>query len=141
MDVLTSAIRHQNRVLSFNSLLLPVPPYESIRKYSIFLRHPNRHLPNIKMPCLSGFQKIGILRIVKTAEVRNMLNVKWMSESLADESSIEVFDISGKNLITKRVDSRHGIDEQISIDHLPKSIIIVRVISGNKIYSEKVVLP
>lgn len=71
----------------------------------------------------------------------NMLKVKWMSESLADESSIEVFDISGKNLITKRVDSRHGIDEQISIDHLPKSIIIVRVISGNKIYSEKVVLP
>lgn len=71
----------------------------------------------------------------------NMLNVKWMSESLADESSIGVFDISGKNLITKRVDSRHGIDEQISIDHLPKSIIIVRVISGNKIYSEKVVLP
>ena len=71
----------------------------------------------------------------------NMLNVKWMSESLADESSIGVFDISGKNLITKRVDSRHGINEQISIGHLPKSIIIVRVISGNKIYSEKVVLP
>ena len=69
-NVLTSAIRHQNRVLSFNSLLITVPPYESIRKYTIFLRHPTRHFPNTKMPCLSGFQKIGILRNVKTAEVR-----------------------------------------------------------------------
>ena len=70
--LLTSAIRHQNRVLSFNSLLIPVPPYESIRKYAIFLRHPNRHFPSTKMPCLSGFQKIGILRNVKTAEVRSV---------------------------------------------------------------------
>ena len=71
-SVLTSAIRHQNRDLSFNSLLITVPPYESIRKYTIFLRHPNRHFPNTKMPCLSGFQKIGILRNVKTAEVRKL---------------------------------------------------------------------
>lgn len=67
----------------------------------------------------------------------NLLNVRCMSETLADESYIDVFDISGKVLSTKRVDSRHGIDEQINIGRLPKPAIIVRVRSGNKVYSEK----
>ncbi|MBR5061354.1 MAG: hypothetical protein IKX24_04340 [Prevotella sp.] len=67
----------------------------------------------------------------------NVLNVRCMSETLADESFIDVFDVSGKVLSTKRVDSRHGIDEQISIGRLPKPAIIVRVRSGNKVYSEK----
>jgi hypothetical protein len=46
------------------------PPYESIRKYTIFLRPPNLLSKNAKIPCLSGFQKIGTLRNVKTAEVK-----------------------------------------------------------------------
>ena len=67
----------------------------------------------------------------------NMLNVRCMSETLADESFIDVFDVSGKVLSTKRVDSRHGIDEQINIGRLPKPAIIVRVRSGNRVYTEK----
>lgn len=70
----------------------------------------------------------------------NVLNVKCMSESLADESFIDVFDISGKEILTRRVDSRQGINETISIGRLPKSVIIVRVRSGNRVYTEKLLI-
>ena len=63
-------MRHQNSYLTLKSLIIPVPPYGSTSKYAIFLRHPNHPSQNHKMPCLSGFQKIGISRNVKTAEVR-----------------------------------------------------------------------
>ena len=35
-------------------------PYGSYPKYAIFLRHPNHRSKSGRMPCLSGFQEIGI---------------------------------------------------------------------------------
>lgn len=71
----------------------------------------------------------------------NMMRIKCMSETLADESYIDVCDISGKVFASRRADSRHGIDEQIPLGHLANSVIIVKVRSGKNILTEKLLVP
>ena len=70
----------------------------------------------------------------------DILSVKCASTMLADESTIEVCDITGNFIVSKRVESSQGIDEQIRLPRMPKDIIIVNVTSGNKRFVDKFVL-
>lgn len=70
----------------------------------------------------------------------DILSVKCASTMLADESTIEVCDIAGRVIVSKRVDSSQCIDEQIRLPRMPKDIIIVKVTSNNKRFVDKFVL-
>lgn len=70
----------------------------------------------------------------------DILNLKCASTMLADESTIEVCDIAGRVIVSKRVDSSQGINEQIRLPRMPQEIIIVKVTSGNKRFVDKFVV-
>lgn len=70
----------------------------------------------------------------------DILNLKCASTMLADVSTIEVCDITGRVIVSKSVDSSQGINEQIRLPRMPKDIIIVKVTSGNKRFVDKFVV-
>lgn len=82
--------------------------------------------------------QIGATQLELTLE-GNTLHVRCISETLSDESFIEVCDIAGRVLATCHADSHLGIDEYITLSHMPKDIIIVKVSSGRKRFVEKLV--
>lgn len=68
----------------------------------------------------------------------NQLQVKCDAKTLETESVIDVFDISGRLVVSKLVDSTNGIDEQISLASVPRNVIVVRVTSRSKRFVDKI---
>ena len=74
---------------------------------------------------------------MKISLTSDILSVRCSPNLLSEKSVIEVYDIAGRAIVSQRIDSSLGIDEQIHIPRIPKDIIIVRVKSGHKCYVEK----
>ena len=70
----------------------------------------------------------------------NQLHVKCDAKTLGTESMIDVFDISGRLIVSRLVDSSNGIDEQISLASVPRNVVIVQVTSGRQRFVDKIVV-
>ena len=77
---------------------------------------------------------------IRLALHENILTVQCLSNILANTSVIDVCDISGRVIVSKTIDSSHGINEQIFLPLMPKDMIIVKVSSGNKRFVDKYVV-
>jgi len=69
--------------------------------------------------------------------IGNNLNVRWHSSELAAQSTIAVYDPSGKQIASKQVDSTNGIETFLSLGTSRHSVLIVQVVSGQKKWIEK----
>ena len=67
----------------------------------------------------------------------DILNVRWRSSELAAQSTISVYDPSGKQIASKQVDSTNGIETSLSLSTSRQSVLIVQVVSGQKKWIEK----
>ena len=70
----------------------------------------------------------------------NQLCVKCAAKALGEESAIDVFDISGRLIASKIVNSSNGIDEQISLASVPRNVVVVQVTSGRQRFVDKIVV-
>lgn len=86
--------------------------------------------PTAIMPIESGTEKSLLIN-------GNLLNVHWRSSELAAQTTISVYDPSGKQIANKQVDSSNGIETTLSLSTSHHPVLIVQVVSGQKKWIEK----
>lgn len=75
-----------------------------------------------------------------TAKVvdNNAIHIYCKEQGLASESTLQIFDASGYQLFSQPVDTSNGVDETIQLPVRKKTVLIIRLISGNRTIVTKV---
>ena len=90
-------------------------------------------------PEMAGVNEIQTKTDIAMTLKNHWLHVEWQSHELSDETSISVYDGTGRLLASKKVDSRHGINADLFVRHARQSVLFIQVTSGRKKFVEKIV--
>lgn len=78
-------------------------------------------------------------RLIVSKLNENEYHVSCHSTELMHQSVISFFDPSGKQIASKQVDSRNGIETTLSLSTSRHPVLIVQVVSGQKKWIEKLI--